>query len=65
MGLGEELKRMYPVYSLLDAEMKRTVSEIAKKYPYSIEHVSRVMSMTGFNQEETEKYIMQELVRGI
>ena len=56
---------MYPVYSLLDAEMKRTVSEIAKKYPYSIEHVSRVMSMTGFNQEETEKYIMQELVRGI
>lgn len=58
---NEDIKKAYAVYSLLDPEQKRIASEIAAKYPYTTEHVARVLSMTGFNQEEAEKYIMREL----
>lgn len=61
MIASEDIKRAYAVYSLLDPEQQKAACEIAKKYPYTTEHVAKVLSMTGFNQEEAEKYIMREL----
>lgn len=62
--LYEGLKRAYPIYDRLDPEMKRAVSEIAAKYPYSTEHVAEVIVANGFNVEEAEKQIKRELVLG-
>ena len=57
---AEKLKKTYPTYYRLDSETKKTVSEIAKKYPYSVEYVACIFLMFGHNQEETETYIMRE-----
>ncbi len=62
---AEKLKRTFPIYYRLDSETKKIVSEIAKKYPYSVEYVARVFVMCGYNQEETEKYVMREMMYGI
>lgn len=58
---SEDIKRMYATYSRLDPEQQKAACEIAKKYPYSTEHVAKVLLKTGFNQEEAEKYIIREL----
>ena len=39
---AEKLKRTFPIYYRLDSETKKIVSEIAKKYPYSVEYVARM-----------------------
>ena len=59
-----ELKRAYPTYNRLDPEMKKAASEIAAKYPYCTEHVAEVIVANGFNTEEAERQIRQELVLG-
>lgn len=61
MIANEDIKRAYATYSLLDPEQQKAACEIAKKYPCSTEHVAKILLMTGFNQEEAEKYIMREL----
>lgn len=53
-----------PAYELLDPEMKKVAAEIAKQYPCSTEYVARIIQANGFNQEETERYIKQELLPG-
>lgn len=62
---AEKLKRTYPIYYRLDSETKKIVSEIAKKHPYNVEHVACIFLMCGHNQEETEKYIMREMMYGV
>ena len=59
-----ELKRAYPIYDRLDPKMKKVASEIAAKYPYCTEHVAEVIVANGFNTEEAERQIRQELVLG-
>lgn len=58
------LESSYPTYSILDRKTQKTASAIAAKYPCSIEHVAKVLVADDFNEEETERYIMRELVQG-
>lgn len=62
---AEKLKRMYPTYYRLDTKARNIVSEIAKKYPYSVEDVACIFLTSGSNQEETEKYIIREMMYGV
>ena len=64
MFVSEDIKRAYPIYSLLDPEQKEAACEIAQKYPCTTEYVAGVIIEKGFNQEETEKYIRQEMILG-
>lgn len=60
----EELKRKYPIYNMLDPEMKKAASEIAAKYPYSREHVAKVIAANWFDRERAEEQIKRELLLG-
>ena len=62
---AEKLKETYPTYCRLDSEMKKIVFEIAKKYPYNVEYVACIFLMCCHNQEETEKYIVREMMYGV
>lgn len=65
MERWEKVKKDVPdEYKLLDIGMQKTVSEIAAKYPYGVGHITKILIKTGFNQEETENYIMRQLVQG-
>ncbi len=62
MGLFENMiEDRYPIYSLLDAKHRRMDNEIAKKFPYSIEHVASVLIDCECNQEKAERKIMHKL----
>lgn len=58
---NEDIKRAYAVYNMMDPEQQKAACEIAKKYPYTTEHVAKVIVVHDFNKEEAEKYIMREL----
>ena len=38
------------------------IQEIAKKYPYSTEHVKTVLEQNNYNKEKAEAYIKCELI---
>lgn len=61
--LIDEIKREYSVYNMLDSETKKTVSEIAKKYPYSIEWIATILTKCEFDSQKTEAYIVSQLIR--
>lgn len=56
-------EREYPIYNMLDSETKKTVSEIAKKYPVSIEWVATILIKCEFDLQKTEAYIASQLMR--
>lgn len=58
------IESQFPEYSRLVRKTQKTASEIAAKYPCSIEYVAGVLVAADFNEEETERYIMRELVQG-
>lgn len=64
MFVSEDIKRAYAIYSLLDPEQQKAAREIAQKFPCTTEYVAKVLTETGFNQEEAEKYIMRQLILG-
>ena len=62
MLLNEEFVKVYQAMDRLDLETRKRAIEIATKYPCSAEYVANIIMAHGFDKEDTEMYIQQQLM---